>query len=276
MYSYGDFERVLKTGCRLAKHARDKYGVTDLKNITKEIADDYIQTKVDSGCTRNYIMTEKYGVKKLDKSMLNTGRRSKYAPSIASDIPLPKDDSEPYGHYNDEEVEIIMAETKKRSEPVYNFIEAQKNLGTRASETLNMQVEDIDLHSKEVSVVGKGGRPRIIDIPDNYISKLEELTKDKELSNLVFGKDTGTRNVQKIVKDVCENNGIDERGSHGFRGYAAYKKMKEKGYSASDISSLIEKHGNALTAKEKEDLRDISKFLGHNRIRIIKDHYLQR
>lgn len=276
IYSYGDFERVLKTGCRLANHARDKFGVTDLKDIDKEIADDYIQSKVDSDCSRNYVATEKYAINKLDKSMLNTGKRSKYDPSISSDVPLPKDDSKPYGHYTDEEVDVIMPAIKERSTAVHDFVEAQKNLGTRATETSNINVEDIDFQSGEVEVIGKGGRSRTIDIPEDYLSKLEKLVEGKKLSDYVFGEDTGVRNVEKIVKDVCDKNNIDRRGNHGFRGHAAYKKMRNKGYSSAEIEHLINKHGNALTNQEKEDLRGISQFLGHNRTRIIKEHYLQR
>ncbi|MFW6247382.1 MAG: tyrosine-type recombinase/integrase [bacterium] len=275
IYSYGDFKRVLKSNCRLVKHAKKEYGITDLQDITKEMVDDYIQSKVDSGCSRNYIMTEKYATKKLDYSMLNTGRRSKHDPSIASTVKLSKYDSEPHGHYTAEEAKVILSDVKERSMSVFNVIEAQKEMGFRISEVLNAHVEDIDLQSKEFYTEGKGGKPRTVDIPDSYISKLESLIKDKKPSDLVY-IGTGKRNAQKIVKNVCSKNDIKERGTHGFRGYAAHKKMRDKGYSSAEIDSLIKKHGNAMTQQEKNDLRDISRFLGHERIKIIKDHYLQR
>ena len=121
--------------------------------------------------------------------------------------------------------------------------------------------------------LGKGGRYREIDIPESYIEKLESIIKNKEKSDKVFS--TSKRNDKKKVSNACKRHNIDPRGTHGFRGYSAFKELK-KDLSPEQIEKIMDKHGNALTDKEKQALLKVSSYLGHGRIRIVIRHYLQR
>ena len=106
---------------------------------------------------------------------------------------------------------------------------------------------------------------------------LRAIVKDKDPEDKVVSV-TG-RWLQKVVKTVCDKNDIEGRGTHGMRGKFANDRLQQycKEYGVKyDIDNLRDDPIEELTGMEKHVLRLVSNDLGHNRISVVREHYLQR
>lgn len=286
IFSYADMKKIMYSTNRLAKHC----GAKDLSELTKQKANNYLKSLEQSGKSVGYIKNEKYALSKFDKSMLNTGKRSKYDESIAPDYEIKSDGSDGSrswgGRYTEQEVDSIIKNVSERSESAVEVIECQKESGLRISEALSITKENVDLKENKIKFYEtgnktKGGKAREVTISKEYAEKLKEKIKDKEKWEKIFNS-CKKRNVQDQVNKACKEFKIKERGTHALRGYAAYQKLKkelkERGLNPTDarIKRIAEKHGNGLTEKEKDALKAVAKYLGHNRISVVRKHYLKR
>lgn len=283
IFSYADGKRVMQTINRIAKYN----DIQDIAELRAEHVDRYIQKKIDDGCSSGYIRTEKYAAQKFAKCLLNTGKRSKHDPSIESSIVVPSGQGRTRGgRYTAEEKNQILNYIKdNESKEKYSITKIQSEAGLRVSEVTNLKAKNIDIQEEKIIIrkednISKGGRPREIPIDQKTKKYLKKIKENKTGNDRLFG--TSKRMMQKTVQKACKAIGIQCRGPHGFRGEYAYRKLKEalkkKGLPATDarIQKIVEKHGNALTEKEKSALREVSKLLGHNRIRVVRERYIIR
>jgi len=284
IYSYGEMKRTLETAQRLTRFAKENYDINEIGDLTKKISNDYLRDKRDygndgKGCKSSYLAQEKSKINKFEKCLEWTGDKAKDDESIVPDIYIPEYNrsDNAYGHYTDEEADILLNDIKEHSTAAHKVLEFQKETGFRIHEAMNFKESDVDFENNEVKIRrGKGGKSRIVKITDEYADKLKKIIDNKDdNSNYVFN-DTKKRNVQKQIGNACDRKNIDRRGTHGMRGNSVYNMMKEKGYSDKDIEKIINKREVDLTDKEKDDLLDLANHLGHNRIRIVRRHYLQR
>ncbi|MFW6311080.1 MAG: tyrosine-type recombinase/integrase [Nanoarchaeota archaeon] len=277
IYSYADFKRTLNTSQRLVEYAKEKYGIHNLEELTTEMTESYLKKKLNDGCEISYIRQELSRIRKLDRSLLWAGKRSKHDESIDPDIDLPSysRSDRAKGHYVIEEVKKIMAYVKKKSIASYRVIEFQKETGARIGEALSLTLADIDFESQKIILTGKGNRSRKVEVSKDYLNKLKALVNKKEVKNKEKIFEIGKRNVQKQVEKACDINNIKNRGTHGFRGFAAYQ-LAKRYLTEKEIRILIKKPPSKLREKDREVLLKLSNFLGHNRTRIVRRHYLQR
>jgi len=103
------------------------------------------------------------------------------------------------------------------------MISLMLNLGLRLSEVANLKPEDINVETGTLMVVqGKGGRDRILGIPD-YLKPLLRKWNKKRLQNKYYfttfkGKRVGARYIQDMVKRVVRNARITKNISpHSLR-----------------------------------------------------------
>ena len=126
--------------------------------------------------------------------------------------------------------------------------------GLRLSELHELNLEDIDLHDKQLKVVkGKGGRSRLLPVGTRAISALQAWLKVRSPAmdrqeNAVFtsvkGKRLGQRSIQLRLKQWCRKKGVTE---------AVHPHMLRHSFA----SHLLE---------ASQDLRSVQELLGHENI----------
>jgi len=256
-------------------------GITNMGQLRKRHTNAYLKSKIDKGCSKNYLVTERFGIRKFEKCMLATGKKSKYDDSFAPDVKLPKESRiNPRGRYTQNEYEIIISELKEDFSPeIVRAIEIQGTIGLRISEALKITTNDFNLSEVSISHnIAKGGKDRDIPVYNRehplIINILANANEEKEkVINI------GERRIQQAVREICLENGIEPRGTHGFRGKFANERLKYycKQYGVEyDIKHLRDDPVASLTKAEKQVLMRVSKDLGHERISIIRKYYLHR
>jgi len=278
IYGYDSAEVVMQTMNRVATFS----GITNVNQLKQEHVNAYIQSKIDQGKTKNYIVTEQYAIRKFEKCMLNTGRMSKHDKSISPDVKLPERSKiDPIGRYSDQETKTIIDNLKSDyKEEISLGVKLQEVAGLRISELTGLKVKYIDLKGQQIHITdntAKGGRYRAVNINKEDMGVLRAIVKDKDPEDKVVSV-TG-RWLQKVVKTVCDKNDIEGRGTHGMRGKFANDRLQQycKEYGVKyDIDHLRDAPIEELTGMEKHVLRLVSNDLGHNRISVVREHYLQR
>lgn len=136
---------------------------------------------------------------------------------------------------------------KTRNELIFLFFIF---LGLRVSELCALEVKDIDLKTKTVYVLGKGGKKREVPLFDEIIKRLKKYLKERPIdSELLFTskqKDAplDQRSVHDLVKSHVKKAGIKKNiGPHSLRRTSA----------TINLTSGI-------------NLRSIQRFLGHQNI----------
>jgi integrase/recombinase XerC len=101
--------------------------------------------------------------------------------------------------------------------------------GTRVSEVVSVNTNDLDLNEGEIAILGKGNKERIVLIGNFAIASLKKyiqdgrpkLLKDKENKALFLNKFGGRvtrRSVERMIKKVCTKLGIKKKVTpHTFR-----------------------------------------------------------
>jgi len=278
IYGYQSGKIVMAVMNRVAKFS----GITDIKQLKKEHTNAYIQDAIDRGLEKNTLITERFGIRKFEKCLLNTGRMSKHDQSIAPDVKLPKGSRiNPIGRYSEEETRTIIDDIKENyKEEISQGIQLQEAAGLRISELKGIKIKYIDIPNRQVFILGntaKGGRARVAEIEEKYVGLLEKIVEGKDPEDKVIT--VSKRWMEKVVEKTCKKYGFEERGTHGMRGKFSNDRLKkycqEEGVKY-DIKHLKDDDPDTLTEKEVKVLEKVSNDLGHNRIGIVRKYYLQR
>ncbi len=126
--------------------------------------------------------------------------------------------------------------------------------GLRLSELQGLNLEDIDLHDKQLKVVkGKGGKSRLLPVGSKAIVALQQWLKvrppaieiqDNAVFTSVKGKRLGNRSIQLRLKQWCIKKGVTE---------SVHPHMLRHSFA----SHLLE---------ASQDLRAVQELLGHENI----------
>lgn len=278
IYSYTTAKKVMQTMNRVAKHS----GITDINQLKQKHANAYIKSKIDQGCSKNYLVTERYGIRKFEKCMISTGRKSKYTDSFSPDVKLPEGSRiNPIGRYSAKEAKIIneSIESKYKKE-ISLGIKLQEVAGLRISELTGLRAKYVDLKGRQIFIkdnIAKGGRARVVSVNKEDMKVVRAIVEGKDPDEKLISV-TG-RWIEKVVEKICDQNDIKNRSTHGMRGKFANDRLQQycKQYGVKyDIDRFIDVSIEELTGKEKHVLRLVSNDLGHNRISVIRKHYLHR
>lgn len=120
-----------------------------------------------------------------------------------------------------------LAQTRYQSEKMSNrnqaMVEFMLSSGCRVGEMHLLDCSDVDLENRSAHVLGKGGRIRKIHISEKCRILLERYlqSREQQVSALFVtstGKRLGISAIQRIVKDLGEDAGLDTRlHPHRFR-----------------------------------------------------------
>ncbi len=159
-----------------------------------------------------------------------------------------------------EDVELLLAEPAKRSTPKAlrdgAMLELMYATGMRATELVELDIEDVNLPSSCVRVIGKGDKERIIPIHSRAVKAIEtylrkgrlRLLKDPDEKALFLnprGRRLTRQGLWLIIKHYVEQAGLDP-----------------------DITPHTLRHSFATHMLESKEatLVDVQQFLGHANI----------
>ena len=207
----------------------DEQNISDLARVDRLFLRGYLAWLMSLGFSRNSVSRKlsalksffrflrKTGVVEIDQTALVTGpRREKKLPVIASSFEIDRlldvpDTSTDAGIRDRALLEVIYA------------------AGLRVSEITAMDLDDLDLKSKEVRVIGKGSKPRVTLIGERSVRWLERYLVDvrpiftsRRSDAAVWMNQSGgrlsARSVQRIVKKYALAAGLDpEFHTHSIR-----------------------------------------------------------
>lgn len=163
-----------------------------------------------------------------------------------------------------EEMELLLAEPAKRSTPKAQRDKAMLELmyatGMRATELVELDIDDINLPSSSVRVIGKGDKERIIPIHARAVQAIEtylrkgrlQLLKDPDEKALFLnprGKRLTRQGLWLIIKDYVERAGLDpDITPHTFRHSFATHMLESKEATLVDVQQFLG-HANISTTQ---------------------------
>lgn len=149
-------------------------------------------------------------------------------------------------------------------ESIVNSIDVSSNLGIRnkcifevllctgcrVNELINIKLNDIDINLREIKVLGKGNKERIvylgsyaIDSLNNYLNIRKNILKDKQDNNYLFlnhlGNKLTTRGIREIIDNILKKASINLKITpHTFRHSFATMMLKE-GCDLKSVQELL-------------------------------------
>jgi integrase len=235
--------------CRFAKRCQSRYGTRDIRQITPEMAEEYLLELCDEEHEGGYIGKVQSAIRKLDTAMRCRGWRAPSAPELLR-------------AYSLDRAELIIENMREhaRDGQTPDVARLQLVAGLRLKEAVMIRGQDIDVENCVVNlVVGtKGGRPRSVqlDESDRPFLKVLGARADSNRDGRVF-RGRGNQGValkrrtRDAVRHACERLGFEYYGTHGLRRAWAqqqYRILTEQGHN------------------DRESRRSIAEELGHGRI----------
>ena len=133
-------------------------------------------------------------------------------------------------------------------------IELIYSTGLRASELLNIKLKDIDLNNKEIKVMGKGSKERIVyygdyvtDLLKSYLNKYRRSIKSEYL---IISKNKEQLNISvlnKIIKEACKKVGIKRNISTHTLRHTFATDLLNNGSSINSVKTLLGHESLATT-----------------------------
>jgi integrase/recombinase XerD len=152
----------------------------------------------------------------------------------------------------------------------YAILLLLSRLGLRAGEVAALTLEDIDWHSGELLVPGKGGRydglPLPVDVGEAIVSYLRRRPRiqDRALFLRVTAPAGALRTsaVSGVVREACRRARVPSNGSHALR-HTAATEMLRQGASLPEIGEVLrhrEQKTTAIYAKvDRKTLRRLAR-----------------
>ena len=128
----------------------------------------------------------------------------------------------------------------------------------RASEIINLKMEDIHLEEKRIVLTGKGNKQRVVPIMEQTKELLVNYIKENNITNNIYGKNATYSIIKYLFKKI--NNMFPEKNitPHTFRHTRAVH-LLDKGVNIVYIQELFG-HASIITAMEYAKVIQKSKF----------------
>ncbi len=231
-YQLNDFKMYLEVNKNLSKHSVESY-MTDLekyreflskkfevKNITDinlDMIKKYIQTLKKGGFESSSISRKISAIKAFHKYISNDLEII----DVAQTLKKPKKEEKLPIVLTVEEIDM-MFNTIKGSEPMdlrnRCMLEFLYGSGLRISELLDLKTANIHLHNKELKIIGKGNKERVVPLSDMSIDAFNKWMSNgrpnfpTKPGNYIFINKSGDKltrqGVWKLIKEIAKNAGI--------------------------------------------------------------------
>lgn len=236
-YQMNDFKMYLEVNKHLSKHSVDsymsdlekyreflskKYEVKDISDINTDMIKKYIQTLKRGGFESSSISRKISAIKAFHKYI---SQDPDYGITDASQtIRKPKKEEKLPIVLTIEEINM-MFKTIKGNDPMALrnrcMLEFLYGSGLRISELLDLTTSNIHLHTKELNIIGKGNKERIVPLSDMSIDAFNKWMSNGKPNfptkpgNYIFVNKSGDKltrqGVWKLIKEIAKNAGITKK-----------------------------------------------------------------
>lgn len=224
IHSYKTMEEVEKIGKQFARYVRENFGVNNLHELKEQHYIEFLKSK--SHLTLDYQRNIETNLRLVQEGFHKRAERLgkeivRFIPEKRIVSSRERMEGVSNRSYTKDEIERLKGRV---SASVNVSLSLMYNLGVRVSESVEIAVGDVDFQNNTVHVVGKGGRPRIVDIPENYKHELRSLVQGKGLEDKLCPVKAGT--VRNAIAKGFRKEGIKCKGAHGFRHTYARNQIK--------------------------------------------------
>ena len=227
IHSYKTKEEVTKIGKQFARWVRERYNVKQLHQVTEEHYRAFMDSKAHTSLDyRRGIETH---LRLLQEGLQR--RSERFGKEISSFVPEKRliasrgrlegvrDRS-----YTESDLSAIRGVITPKTARAMDLM---LNLGLRVNESVQLRVEHIqgDYIVIQNDTITKGGRDRVIPVPDGFKDDLMKMCEGKEPTERLVPISAAT--VQMEFKDGCKRAGVVCKGTHGLRHTYARNRVNE-------------------------------------------------
>lgn len=203
-----------------AAFIKNEYGVKQVKQITPDMCQSYIERKAGEGCSLKTIKTYQSNLLKISKCANKAFNiRTDYSVSV-DESKIEKTETIKQYSFTRQEMEKILAAPRSCDSLIaLNFA---FQTGVRVNTLERLEVRHIDFKNKEITIFkDKGNRTRVLSMSEETAKLLREQIKGKNPQDKVFGVKKGSvnrylrRRCEKLF--ICNPNGEIKSGVHSIR-----------------------------------------------------------
>lgn len=207
-----------------AKWVRSEYGIKHLHQLSEEHYKSYLkyleQRGISAGHRRNVETSLRLLQEGLNKRSERFGKEKvQFTPKKRITPSIKRGEGARNRSYTNQEIKAL---EKYISPSVRDSVALMRNLGLRVEESTLVRVEHFDLRAGKMIIpegetVTKGGRFRVVPIPEHFKSHLEKMLDGKQPHERLVNVTEKT--VRNGVNVGFKKAGIEQkgRGCHGFR-----------------------------------------------------------
>jgi len=203
-----------------AAFIKNEYGVKQVKQITLDMCQSYIERKTSEGCSLKTIKTYASNLLKLSKCANKAFHiRTDYAVSV-DESKIEKTETIKQYSFTRAEMEKILA--APRSCDSLTALKFAYQTGVRVNTLERLEVRHIDFKNGEITIYkDKGNRTRVLPMSEETANLLREQIKGKNPQDRVFAVKKGSvnrylrRRCEKL--NICTPNGEIKSGVHSIR-----------------------------------------------------------
>ena len=227
--------------------------IREIAQITPAMIAAYIAARRAAGLSPNTVATDLTALRRLGQYAVLEGWIA--ATFVPADLRVPREHAPRYS-YAPASAAAIIDQVAGRNPLAGLVLTWQDRLGLRIDEAVMLRRDKIDADRLTVEVKGKGGKTRVVPIPERAM--LDQLPGPGRTFPLLRGRrDNWIRLIEGLVAEACQALGLDPLGTHGFRAAYAQRTLDE----------LI-----AQGQSDRAARKVLAQRLGHNRISVTNDY----
>ena len=222
-----------------ASFIKNEYGVKQVKQITPDMCQSYIERKSAEGCSLKTIKTYQSNFLKISKCVNKTFNiRTDYSVSVDENKIEKTETIKQYSFTRAEMEKILNA---PRTCDSLNALKFAYWNGTRVNTLERLEVRHINFKDNEITIFkDKGGRTRIIEMNEDTAKLLKEQIKGKNPQDKVFNikKNSVNKYLRRRCEklNICTPNGEIKSGVHSIRKLWAEEFAKKNGVAKTMVA----------------------------------------
>lgn len=227
IHSHKTKKEVLKIGKQFARWVRENHGIKNLHEVEEQHYVEFMQSKSET--TLDYRRGIETHLRLVQEGLQKRSERfGKPMVSFTTEKRLIAPRSRLEGvsdrSYNNRDIKVIR---RAVTDSTRVTVDLMHNLGLRVEESTNLRVEHVQGHFIRIEndTITKGGRDRLIPIPENFAERLRAMCEGKGADEKLVDVTSGT--VQNDLNKVCKELKIKNNGTHGFRHTYARNRVNE-------------------------------------------------